>query len=273
MSCVLPRNRPQNVEPGVKQAGTSRRSAATTKLWEDAYHRIREGILRGDFPLGSPLSRRKLAAECRMSLLPVSEALRRLELDGFVETEARVGTRVRIPTPKDLEEHTIVRTALECESARLFCERANAEDRKDLLARGERLDDLRAHSGNLALDDPLAYAVRSYHIEFHLRIADGAGCGGLRRLLEQNQVLAFNWLYDVAAGSFSMPPPSHADLARVIAGKRPEEATGAIRAHIWYAWDNLVREFSARYWKDGDLESAPLRRWRSGNLLAQEGHG
>ena len=260
------RQRLENSEEA-EQASPLSRPPAKPALWQEAYTRIREQILRGDFPLGSPLNRRKLATECRMSLLPISEALRRLELDGFVETEARAGTRVRIPTPRDLEQETIVRTALECESARLFCERASAEDRKALLARAEHLDHLRANSGNLAPDEPLAYAVRSYHIAFHLRIADDAGCGALRKLLEQNQVLALNWLYDIAAGNFSMPPPSHTDLARVLTGDNPDKATQAIRAHIWYGWDNLVREFSARYWKDGDLESAPVRRWRSSNLV------
>src|ERR1700690_4431944 len=91
--------------------------ASGPKLSEEAYSRIRDAILRGDFPLGGVLNRRRLAVEFRMSLVPVSEALHKLELDGLVETERRAGTRVRIPTSQDIEDHLAVRAALECESA------------------------------------------------------------------------------------------------------------------------------------------------------------
>jgi DNA-binding GntR family transcriptional regulator len=58
-------------------------------LSESAYQAIRERTLRGVFPIGSSLSRRKLAGLLEMSQLPVSEALQRLESDGLVETKAR----------------------------------------------------------------------------------------------------------------------------------------------------------------------------------------
>ena len=44
-----------------------------------AYDRIRGKLLTGEYPLGSPLSRRRLAEELGMSLIPVSEALQKLE--------------------------------------------------------------------------------------------------------------------------------------------------------------------------------------------------
>lgn len=240
---------------------------ANLRLWQEAYYRIRERILRGDFPLGSPLNRRKLAGELRMSLLPVSEALRRLELDGLVEAEARAGTRVKIPTPQDVEDHVTIRAALECEAARLFSERASAEDRKDIVARAEHLDKLWTHSGDLALDKQLSYAVHSYHLNLHSRIADGARCSGLRRLTEQNQVLTLNWLYDMASESAS-PARFHAELARSVAGNNPDEAAKAMRAHVWYGWEHLKREFNSRYWNNGNFGSQPAkstepRRWRT----------
>jgi DNA-binding GntR family transcriptional regulator len=242
-------------------------SHGALKLWQEAYTRIRERILRGDFPIGSPLNRRKLAEELRMSLLPISEALRRLELDGLVEAEARAGTRVKIPTVVEIEDHTTIRTALECESARLFCQRATDDERKNILARGEHLDYLRAHSGDLTIDKQLSYALHSHHLNFHLRIADGARCKRLRELIEQNQVLTLNWLYDVASEN-NLPAPSHAELARAVAGGDPDEAAQVMRTHIRFTWEHFVREFKARYWKDGDTAgeptaAEPARRWRT----------
>lgn len=250
---------------------TPSKTEASLKLWQEAYYRIRERILRGEFPLGAPLSRRKLAEELRMSLLPVSEALRRLELNGLVEAEARAGTRVKIPTPQDLEDHIIIRAALECESARLFCQRATAAEREELRARAQHLDHLRNHSGDLAVDKQLSYAVHSYHLGFHSRIAEGAGCDGLRRLIEQNQVLTLNWLYDVASENDTLPPHFHAELAQAVAGNDPDEAAQAMRAHVWFGREHLIREFTATYWKDAALASEPAgiaepaRRWRTTN--------
>jgi hypothetical protein len=58
----------------------------TTSLAQRAYTQIREEILRGDFAVGDVLSRRRLAAKRNMSLLPITEALQRLEGEGMVES-------------------------------------------------------------------------------------------------------------------------------------------------------------------------------------------
>ena len=87
---------------------------------ERAYLAIREKILRGELTLGEPLSRRGLATKLGMSVLPVNEALQRLEAEHLVESRPRAGTRVRFPTTRDIEESYIVREALEVQSARLF---------------------------------------------------------------------------------------------------------------------------------------------------------
>jgi DNA-binding GntR family transcriptional regulator len=76
------------------------------------------------------LSRRQLAEEMGMSVVPVAEALQRLETEELVESQPRVGTRLRIATPQDVRGHYVVREALETQSARLFAEKAAMERRK-----------------------------------------------------------------------------------------------------------------------------------------------
>src|SRR5687768_7556584 len=100
-------------------------------LADHAYNLVRDRILRGELPLGTPLSRRQLAAELHMSILPVAEALNCLENDGFIESRPRVGTRVCSPTPEDVLEHYEVREALECQSARLFAANATTEQKRE----------------------------------------------------------------------------------------------------------------------------------------------
>jgi DNA-binding GntR family transcriptional regulator len=240
-------------------------AAPDSTLWAEAYRRIRDRILCGETPPGTPLNRRKLAAEFRMSLLPVSEALRRLELDGLVETQRRAGTRVRIPTIEEIGQHIVVRAALECEAAWQFCQQATAEERRDLLIRAERLDSLRGNAGNIAVDRQLSYAVHSLHVEFHLRVAEGAHCDALRRLIEQNQILTFNWVYDVAAGDEVLPPGFHSELAKTLVSDSPEAAMLAMRAHVWFGRDRLIQRFRSKYAAgDSEASASPRARWRQG---------
>ena len=97
---------------------------AAVSLADRAYRAIRDEILRGQLGPGTALSRRRLARELGMSVLPVTDALRRLAGEGLVETRPRAGTRVRIPTERDVKELYELREALETQSARLqaFCD-------------------------------------------------------------------------------------------------------------------------------------------------------
>ncbi len=128
---------------------------------------------------------RQLAAELRMSLIPVSEALQRLQHDGLVESKPRVGTRVRVPTPEDIRGQYNVREALECHAARLFAEKASPRERIELTRSAEQLDLFLARDSTK--DDPdFNYAVHGSHFNFHMRIAECAGSGLLKRLLRKN---------------------------------------------------------------------------------------
>src|SRR5262245_16135781 len=99
-------------------------AASPVSLAGRGYGAIREGILRGQLRPGTPLSRRRLARELGMSVLPVTDALRRLEVDGLVESRARAGTRVRVPCDADIHAVYELREALETQAARLFARKA-----------------------------------------------------------------------------------------------------------------------------------------------------
>ena len=109
-------------------------------LSEMVYKNLRMRILSGEIPLGSPLSRRQVAAEYGVSIVPVGEALQRLQTEELVESRPRVGTRVRIPTAADVRGHYTVREALETHSARLFAEKASPAERTEILGLAGWLD-------------------------------------------------------------------------------------------------------------------------------------
>src|ERR1041384_1126613 len=103
-------------------------SAEYSSLAAEAYGVVRQRIVRGDIALGQVISRRKRAAELSMSFLPVSEALLRLEFEGLLESRPRAGTRVRIPSPEDVQGHYVVRQALEVQAAMRFAKGAPPGD-------------------------------------------------------------------------------------------------------------------------------------------------
>src|SRR5678816_652903 len=115
-------------------------SAEQSSLASEAYTVVRQRILRGDITLGQVISRRKLAAELSMSFLPVSEALLRLEVEGLLESRPRAGTRVRIPSPEDVQGHYVVREALEVQAALRFASFATARERFELKKLAHRVD-------------------------------------------------------------------------------------------------------------------------------------
>jgi len=228
----------------------------THSLARQAYGEIRNRILRGELALGAVLSRRQLAVALQMSVPPVSEALQHLERDGLVESKPRVGTRVRLPTAREIEDRGLVREALESQSARLFAERATAEERENLSAMGRRVDQLYACCEAKNADRNFLFSVNSYHMSLHLRIAECARCPALRDAIEKEQVLIFNWLYDTAVERRTLAADHHARLTVALARGTVEEADAAMREHIRFG----VREVLAKF---NSEEGASWRRKKS----------
>jgi len=168
-----------SIKTGIHLAAASRS--------DKAYAFIRRKIVRGELKLGQAISRRQLARELRMSFLPVSEAFLRLEWEGLLESRPRAGTRVRIPTKKDVEEHYVVREALETQAARLFAEKATVEEKADLYKFAVWLD-----GSNQNGVSRLSYL--NLHEKLHQKITEYAHCPALSDAVEEIYALASAWM-------------------------------------------------------------------------------
>ena len=219
---------------------------AELTLATQAYIQIRNKILKGEIGLGEALSRRNLANEFGMSFVPVGEAIQRLEAEGMVESRPRVGTRVRIPSAQDVRDRYIIREALEVQAARLFCEKASSTEREELSIMARRLDEMALQSNHEGVEQ---FDFQSYHVRFHMRIAECGGCAPLCEILEKNQVLIFNWLFDVAADS-QMPAQWHVALMDVLKGDDPDAAALAMGTHIRTGMSDIQAAIAARFGTD-----------------------
>lgn len=89
---------------------------------------IHEAIMNGDLPAGSRLRVRDLAEQVGTSVLPVREAIRRLEEAGLAERSPHKGAVVKGLTLEELVHVYDVRRLLEVEAARLGAQRISPED-------------------------------------------------------------------------------------------------------------------------------------------------
>jgi len=227
----------------------TRSSEKTAGLAHEAYLKVRSRILRGEFAIGQAISRRKVAEELGMSFLPVSEALLRLEIEGLIESRARAGTRVRIPTRQAVRGHYTVREALEVQAARLFAAAATAAERAELLKLAAKVDQLAERPDQ----NRLAYLTA--HEKLHRRVAECARCPALSDAIEKTHALASTWLCaghapaDQASSSRAVKPrrqPArrHSELAQVLVEKDAEAAAEAMRAHVVFSMQNTMQRLA-----------------------------
>ena len=93
---------------------------------------IRQAIINGTFAPGERLMEIQLADEMGVSRTPVREAIRKLELEGFVVMIPRRGTYVADMSLKDINDVYEIRTSLETLAAGLAAERISGEQLEEM---------------------------------------------------------------------------------------------------------------------------------------------
>lgn len=190
-----------------------------------AYNGLRQAILSGVLEPKEQINPKAVAAELGMSVIPVREALRRLEQEGLVVIKPHVGAAVRELPIAELRENLLIRSELEALAARLATPRMTAE----VLS---TLGDLVGEMGN-------CIAAKRYeqfgalNRPFHMTAYDVIEERGLVRLIEQQ------WDQVPRAASVFALVPEHAIIAqqehlRILDAFRrgdAEEAANLTREH------------------------------------------
>lgn len=92
------------------------------------YERLRSEIVSGAVRPGERLILREVAARLGTSLLPVREAILRLEVEGFVMSSPHVGARIAFPDLERISETLTIRACLESLALRLSAPQMTAGD-------------------------------------------------------------------------------------------------------------------------------------------------
>jgi DNA-binding GntR family transcriptional regulator len=136
-------------------------------LAQMAYAYLMQQLLEGDLSPGDRLSVVDLASQLSCSRVPVMEALKRLDAEGFVEIVPQVGCRVAQPDPQEVADFFELFASVEGCVTRLAAARRKEEDVRAFKALCRRIDhDLKLAGGPEARDP----AYRRLNLEFHTAI-------------------------------------------------------------------------------------------------------
>ena len=111
-----------------RESGAYLDSERTSNLTEKVYHRLREGILAGQYAEGEALTELGVAKELNVSRTPVREALRQLELEELVELRPNRGAIVKGISADDIRDIYEIRSVIESMAAGRAAEEASEEE-------------------------------------------------------------------------------------------------------------------------------------------------
>lgn len=94
---------------------------------DSAYDRLLTAVIFGDLPPGAVVDEKQIATHFSLGLASVRDALARLALEGLMDRQARVATRIPDLTVRELQDVFEARILLEGHCAGLAAQRAEAE--------------------------------------------------------------------------------------------------------------------------------------------------
>ena len=194
-------------------------------LREEVREILMEDILRGRIKPGERIVETRIAREFGVSQAPVREALRDLELLGFVVTSAFRSTQVREVSQEERAEIYPIRAALEGLAARAAATRLDDAGLQHLEELIQAMRDAASRDDKQATIDA--------DIAFHLYIVEASG----NRLLKQFWESMRLPLTTFVTVTFSHWPLSilaerHVPLLDALRSHDPATAEAAMRAHL-----------------------------------------
>jgi DNA-binding GntR family transcriptional regulator len=210
-------------------------NASRRALRHDVRDGIVRGILNGDFGPGDRLIEMHIAKEYGTSQGPVREALRELEILGFVRSEPHRGTYVRDPWQRGMLELYELRGALEEFAARMATPRL----RDDTSALQAEVDGM----ASAAVRDDVHAAIE--HSErFHRLIIEASGNQLLETVWSSLSITDHTALTMVTLSlDLATLAPSHQPIVDAIAAGDIELACRVSREH--QAWFEDLLEATA----------------------------
>lgn len=197
---------------------------------------MRRDIVAGALQPGTRLTEASLAERYGVSRVPIREALRGLEAEGFVESRPNAGSRVAEIPVDEADDLFAVREALEISTARRAALRVRAsfrvEDRSGEMRRVRRELEAILDEGDAAVERDELDLLVELNERFHFGVAELSGSMTLLTLLRQLS-RKIEWLY--ALDAFSRGKrlwPEHRVILTAIDAGDPQRAAELMGWHV-----------------------------------------
>lgn len=213
-----------------------RKTGAMESKSEIAYQWIREGIAGHQFGPGYRLVLASIADVLGMSVVPVREALRRLEAEGLVTFERNVGARVSVVDENAYVDTMQLLAVVEGAATALSSPLLNGEDLKRALGVNRQMERLLDHF------DPYTFTMLNQ--QFHSVLFEPCPNTQLLDVVHK----AWGSLAGIRDSTFSVVPArahhsvaEHRDIVDLIRSKAdPLEIEMAARQHRWRTLDAFL---------------------------------
>ena len=198
-------------------------SLQTMTKAEGVYLKTRSRILKGMLAPGSAVNQEALAADLGVSITPLREALRRLEMEGLIRLEAHRTMSIAPLTSRELDEMYAIRMELDPFAAGLAASNVS-EAQMEVVYR---------LASQKAANDPVLQLERNRG--FHRAVYSSCGNDALINLLEQLWDRTDRYRLILIREELlrrSTSQQDHIDLANALAARKADMAARLMRTHI-----------------------------------------
>ena len=218
------------------------RSKKSPTLTEQVYEELLNKLTTNEYMPGDILNRRVIAKELEVSPAPVLDALRQLSMEGFVEIIPRKGTIVKAVKREDVYDQHIMREAIECQAARLYCGGPVRRELDRLKSLAETID-----KAMVAEEDHW-----QQEIEFHRLLVS---LSGSRSLIEEfdRRVVKLGTFYntqrlvfDLRGADEKIDNQIHMNLLEELVREDPDYAEKVVREHLRIGKQRIFTGFQER---------------------------
>jgi DNA-binding GntR family transcriptional regulator len=207
-------------------------------LADVALAELRELIVSGQIPPGSPIRLHDYVGRLKMSSVPIREALRFLEQKGLIERTPHRGVYVAAMSARDLDDTYQIRLDLESRAVRLAAEAMTDED-------GARIRQLVDNYAKASLaGDPVA---RDLHGDIHMSLYELSGSKWLLLVLPMlwDNSERYRRLSLPLRGTPEQRIEEHREIVEACAAGDGDRAAGLLKLHLSNSFEAAIASLRA----------------------------
>src|SRR5258708_9778877 len=204
---------------------------------------LRTAIISGEHEPGTRLVIDQLAADLGVSQIPIREAVKQLEADGFVTIEPYAGATITEINASLIFEIFALLESLEVICSRAACRQIDADELEALAELVARMD--------ADLDDPEKWSRdnKAFHLFIWECSKSALANGMLMNVLDHWDRLRFHYLKSVFELRIKDAQDEHKQIAEAIEARNPARVEALIRQHN----QNALASYIAYLRTEGEL--------------------